>query len=59
MMSQLNGRDAMMESAEVQTDQQRLSELPSFAAPLKNSPTLVKQVKAFRQQSEISLPSNL
>jgi hypothetical protein len=47
-----------MEFTEVQTEQQRLSELISFVAPLKRSP-LVKQVEAFKQQSEIPLPSNL
>jgi hypothetical protein len=47
-----------MEFTEVQTEQQRLSELISFVAPLKSSP-LVKQVEAFKQQSEIPLPSNL
>jgi hypothetical protein len=43
---------------EVQMEQQRLSEFASFATPHK-SPSLVKQVKAFKQQSEISLPSIL
>jgi hypothetical protein len=38
--------------------QQRLSELASFVALLK-SPPLVKQVKAFKQESEISVPPNL
>jgi hypothetical protein len=47
-----------MEGAEVKTEQQRLSELASFVAPLE-SPQLVKQVKAFKQQLEIPLPSNL
>ncbi len=44
---------------EVQTEQERLSELASFVAPLKSPPLLVKQVNAFKQQSEIPLPSNL
>jgi hypothetical protein len=48
--------DATIErTEEVHTEQQSLREL---VAPFK-SPPLVDQVKAFKQQSDIYLPSNL